>query len=119
MPTRPRSGSGFDAVLDAALLGGSAPRAVRDHGNYLGVFPGREPAAERITVRGAVVAADGTLLGEMLAWVAGAGVACSIGSRRCPDGSNTVVLSGRLIIVKTVLDGTRARVTATRWPLGG
>jgi NADPH:quinone reductase-like Zn-dependent oxidoreductase len=56
-----------DAVFDAALLNEDALAPVRDHGSYLGVFPGREPAAERgITVEAGVVAPDGALLRELL-----------------------------------------------------
>ncbi|MFB4278084.1 alcohol dehydrogenase catalytic domain-containing protein [Nonomuraea sp. MTCD27] len=62
---------GFDAVLDTALLNEAALRPVRDHGAYVGVFPGLEPASVRgITVTSAVVVPDGTLLGEMLALTA-------------------------------------------------
>ncbi|WP_433286518.1 alcohol dehydrogenase catalytic domain-containing protein [Pseudonocardia sp. CA-142604] len=57
----------FDAVLDAALLNEVALQSVRDHGNYLGVFPRLEPASERgVTVTSAVVVPDGALLREML-----------------------------------------------------
>jgi NADPH:quinone reductase-like Zn-dependent oxidoreductase len=57
----------FDAVLDTALLNEVALRSVRDHGSYLGVFPGLEPAPERgVTVTSAVVVPDGALLREML-----------------------------------------------------
>ncbi|MFI7614525.1 alcohol dehydrogenase catalytic domain-containing protein [Nonomuraea terrae] len=45
---------GFDAVLDTALLKEAALRPVRDHGGYVGVFPGLEPASVRgITVTSA------------------------------------------------------------------
>lgn len=58
---------GFDAVLDAARLDAAALRAVRDHGAFVGVFPGTEPAPERgITVTAGMVTADGSLLREML-----------------------------------------------------
>ncbi|MGI8330406.1 alcohol dehydrogenase catalytic domain-containing protein [Actinomadura scrupuli] len=61
----------FDAVLDTALLNETALRPVRDHGAYVGVFPGLEPASERgITVTSAVVVPDGTLLRETLALTA-------------------------------------------------
>jgi D-arabinose 1-dehydrogenase-like Zn-dependent alcohol dehydrogenase len=64
-------GTGVDAVLDTALLNEAALRPVRDHGAYVGVFPGLEPASERgITVASAVVVPDGTLLREMLALTA-------------------------------------------------
>ncbi|MEH1164006.1 NADP-dependent oxidoreductase [Micromonospora sp. CPCC 205539] len=57
----------FDAVLDTALLNGAALRSVRDHGSYVGVFPGLEPASERgISVTSAVVRPDGDLLRELL-----------------------------------------------------
>jgi NADPH:quinone reductase-like Zn-dependent oxidoreductase len=63
--------TGVDAVLDTALLNEAALRPVRDHGAYVGVFPGLEPASERgITVTSAVVVPDGTLLREMLALTA-------------------------------------------------
>ncbi|MDN3358629.1 zinc-binding dehydrogenase [Actinomadura sp. DC4] len=63
--------SGFDAVLDTALLNEAALRAVRDNGAYAGVFPGLEPASERgISVSSAVVVPDGILLREMLALTA-------------------------------------------------
>ncbi|MFC7381841.1 alcohol dehydrogenase catalytic domain-containing protein [Sphaerisporangium rhizosphaerae] len=63
--------SGFDAVLDTALLNEAALRPVRDHGAYVGVFPGLEPTSERgITVTSAVVVPDGALLREMLALTA-------------------------------------------------
>ncbi|MEV6845722.1 zinc-binding dehydrogenase [Actinoplanes sp. NPDC051411] len=59
--------SGFDAVLDTALLNATALQAVRDHGAYVGVFPGFEPSPERgINVTSAVVSPDGDLLREML-----------------------------------------------------
>ncbi|MFF3443401.1 zinc-binding dehydrogenase [Streptosporangium sp. NPDC002721] len=61
----------FDAVLDTALLNEAALRPVRDHGTYVGVFPGLEPASERgITVTSAVAVPDGALLREMLALTA-------------------------------------------------
>lgn len=63
--------SGFDAVLDTALLNEAALRPVHDHGTYAGVFPGLEPASERgTTVTSAVVVPDGALLREMLALTA-------------------------------------------------
>ncbi|MEU4098930.1 zinc-binding dehydrogenase [Streptomyces sp. NPDC026673] len=59
--------TGFDAVLDAALLNSAALRAVRDHGTYVGVFPGLEPDAERgITITTGVVTPDGPQLSGML-----------------------------------------------------
>ncbi|MEU7765233.1 zinc-binding dehydrogenase [Nocardia sp. NPDC049190] len=59
--------TGFDAVLDTALLQKAALRPVRDHGAYVGVFPGLEPESERgITVASAVVVPDGDLLQDML-----------------------------------------------------
>ncbi|WIX98606.1 zinc-binding dehydrogenase [Amycolatopsis mongoliensis] len=61
----------FDAVLDAALLGEAALKPVRDNGSYLGVFPGREPAAERgIRIAAGVVAPDGVALAQLLALTA-------------------------------------------------
>ncbi|WP_329040752.1 NADP-dependent oxidoreductase [Streptomyces sp. NBC_00178] len=63
--------SAYDAVLDAAKLGGAALRAVRDHGMYAGVFPGLEPAGERgIMITSGVVAPDGRRLREILALTA-------------------------------------------------
>jgi NADPH:quinone reductase-like Zn-dependent oxidoreductase len=59
--------TGMDVVFDAGLIGAAALAPVRDRGTYLGVFPGREPAAERgITVTVGVVTPDGELLREML-----------------------------------------------------
>jgi NADPH:quinone reductase-like Zn-dependent oxidoreductase len=53
----------FDAVLDTALLGAAALRAVRDDGAYVGVFPGREPQPERgVSVISAAVRPDGAEL---------------------------------------------------------
>jgi NADPH:quinone reductase-like Zn-dependent oxidoreductase len=61
----------YDAVLDAALLGGAALKPVRDNGSYLGVFPGKEPAAERgIRIAAGVVAPDGAALAQLLALTA-------------------------------------------------
>jgi NADPH:quinone reductase-like Zn-dependent oxidoreductase len=63
--------TGFDAVLDGAKLNEAALRAVRDHGMYAGVFPGREPKSERgITIVSGVVVPDGQRLREMLALTA-------------------------------------------------
>jgi NADPH:quinone reductase-like Zn-dependent oxidoreductase len=58
---------GFDAVLDAARLDAASLRAVRDHGTYVGVYPGAEPQPERgITIVTGVVAPDGRQLRRML-----------------------------------------------------
>ncbi|MFI5998504.1 alcohol dehydrogenase catalytic domain-containing protein [Streptomyces sp. NPDC051362] len=60
--------TGFHAVLDTAQLNEAALRAVRDEGNYVGVFPGREPASERgIAISTGVVVPDGHRLRELLA----------------------------------------------------
>ncbi|MEU7466994.1 NADP-dependent oxidoreductase [Streptomyces sp. NPDC044984] len=57
----------FDAVLDAAVLGGRALAWVRDGGAYAGVIPQAAPAAERGVRVGAVeVAADGARLAELV-----------------------------------------------------
>ncbi|MFE6335100.1 NADP-dependent oxidoreductase [Streptomyces sp. NPDC057798] len=57
---------GFDAVLDAAVLGEAALERVRDGGAYLGVIPHAEPASVRGVRTGAVeVAADGRRLAEL------------------------------------------------------
>ncbi|MFG2879319.1 NADP-dependent oxidoreductase [Streptomyces sp. NPDC048337] len=59
-----------DGVLDAAVLGGAALAWVRDGGVYVGVIPGAAPAAERgIRVEEQEVAADGELLGRLVALV--------------------------------------------------
>ncbi|MBC2905928.1 NADP-dependent oxidoreductase [Streptomyces cupreus] len=58
---------GFDAVLDAAVLGGPALARVRDGGAYVGVIPGAGPAAERGVRVGTVeVSADGARLAELV-----------------------------------------------------
>ncbi|MGW3247869.1 zinc-binding dehydrogenase [Streptomyces sp. NPDC001070] len=58
---------GFDAVLDAARLNSASFPAVRDHGTYVGVYPGAEPQSERgITIVTGVVAPDGRQLRRML-----------------------------------------------------
>ncbi|MFE7166699.1 NADP-dependent oxidoreductase [Streptomyces sp. NPDC057616] len=63
--------TGFDAVLDGALLNDAALRCVRDHGMYAGVFPGLEPQPERgITITSGVVVPDGRRLRDMLALTA-------------------------------------------------
>lgn len=67
MITSPADARGFDAVLDAALLNGAALRAVRDHGTYVGVYPGAEPEVERgITITTGVVTPDGGQLRTIL-----------------------------------------------------
>ncbi|GAA3079518.1 NADP-dependent oxidoreductase [Pseudonocardia yunnanensis] len=60
-----------DAVLDTALLNEPALNAVRDHGVYVGIFPGKEPPSERgIDITSAVVVPDGAALEQMLALTA-------------------------------------------------
>ncbi|MFG2949136.1 NADP-dependent oxidoreductase [Streptomyces adustus] len=59
--------AGFDAVLDAAVLGGAALAGVRDGGAYAGVIPGAAPAAVRGVRTGTVeVRADGQRLAELV-----------------------------------------------------
>ncbi|MGX1542821.1 NADP-dependent oxidoreductase [Streptomyces adustus] len=59
--------AGFDAVLDAAVLGGTALGWVRDGGAYAGVIPGATPAAVRGVRTGTVeVRADGERLAELV-----------------------------------------------------
>ncbi|MER5834061.1 NADP-dependent oxidoreductase [Streptomyces sp. NPDC002130] len=58
---------GFDAVLDAAVLGEPALAAVRDGGRYVGVIPQAEPASVRGVRTSAVeVRADGAQLAELV-----------------------------------------------------
>ncbi|WP_128432693.1 NADP-dependent oxidoreductase [Streptomyces cyaneus] len=58
---------GFDAVLDAAVLGEVALEWVRDGGRYIGVIPQAEPASVRGVRTGAVeVSADGAQLAELV-----------------------------------------------------
>ncbi|WP_033314015.1 NADP-dependent oxidoreductase [Streptomyces iakyrus] len=58
---------GFDAVLDAAVLGEPALAWVRDGGRYIGVIPHAEPAPVRGVATGAVeVSADGARLAELV-----------------------------------------------------
>ncbi|MFI1421102.1 NADP-dependent oxidoreductase [Streptomyces sp. NPDC020731] len=58
---------GFDAVLDAAVLGERALAWVRDGGAYAGVIPRAAPASERGVRTAAVeVAADGARLAELV-----------------------------------------------------
>ncbi|MFE1440852.1 NADP-dependent oxidoreductase [Streptomyces sp. NPDC058739] len=58
---------GFDAVLDAAVLGERALAWVRDEGAYAGVIPHAEPASVRGVRTAAVeVSADGGRLGELV-----------------------------------------------------
>ncbi|MEU6687565.1 NADP-dependent oxidoreductase [Streptomyces sp. NPDC046832] len=58
---------GFDAVLDAAVLGEPALAGVRDGGRYVGVIPQAEPASVRGVRTGAVeVSADGARLAELV-----------------------------------------------------
>ncbi|MEV6171324.1 NADP-dependent oxidoreductase [Streptomyces sp. NPDC051954] len=61
---------GFDAVLDAAILGRAGLERVRDGGAYVGVIPGTAPASERgIRVAELGVLADGARLAELAALV--------------------------------------------------
>ncbi|MFJ1811711.1 MULTISPECIES: NADP-dependent oxidoreductase [unclassified Streptomyces] len=58
---------GFDAVLDAAVLGSEALALVRDGGAYAGVIPQAQPAPERGVRTAAVeVSADGARLAELV-----------------------------------------------------
>jgi NADPH:quinone reductase-like Zn-dependent oxidoreductase len=60
-------GPSFDAVLDAAVLLGSALAAVRDGGLFVGVAPAAPVAAERgITVRALFVEPDGEAIARLL-----------------------------------------------------
>lgn len=62
------TGSGWDAVADAAALQERGVALVRDGGAYVGVMPGLEPAADRgVSVAAVTVHADGPRLGELLA----------------------------------------------------
>jgi D-arabinose 1-dehydrogenase-like Zn-dependent alcohol dehydrogenase len=61
---------GFDAVLDAAVLGEAALGWVRDGGAYVGVIPQAAPAPERgVRVDAVEVSADGARLAELVALV--------------------------------------------------
>ncbi|MGW5634253.1 NADP-dependent oxidoreductase [Streptomyces sp. NPDC003832] len=61
---------GFDAVLDAAVLGEPALARVRDGGAYAGVIPGAHPAPVRGVRTAAVeVSADGERLTELVGLV--------------------------------------------------
>ncbi|WP_328873053.1 NADP-dependent oxidoreductase [Streptomyces sp. NBC_00287] len=58
---------GFDAVLDAAVLGEPALARVRDGGTYVGVIPHAEPASVRgVRVDAVEVNADGSQLAELV-----------------------------------------------------
>ncbi|MER6224071.1 NADP-dependent oxidoreductase [Streptomyces sp900105755] len=58
--------AGFDAVLDAAVLGEPALEWVRDGGGYVGVRPGGEPAPVRgVRTAAVAVTADGARLAEL------------------------------------------------------
>ncbi|MBD0842822.1 NADP-dependent oxidoreductase [Streptomyces sp. TRM68416] len=58
---------GFDAVLDAAVLGETALAWVRDGGAYAGVIPQAVPGAVRgVRVAAVEVSADGGWLGELV-----------------------------------------------------
>lgn len=53
-------------MFDAAGLGHAAISAVRDGGSYVGLWPGREPDAERgVRVDALTVRADGAQLAEL------------------------------------------------------
>ncbi|MFF7858158.1 zinc-binding dehydrogenase [Streptomyces sp. NPDC007904] len=61
---------GFDAVLDAAVLGERALGWVRDGGAYVGVIPQAAPAPERgVRVDAVEVSADGARLAELVGLV--------------------------------------------------
>ncbi|MEV0096460.1 NADP-dependent oxidoreductase [Streptomyces sp. NPDC050738] len=63
-------GTGYDGVLDAAVLGDVALAAVRDGGAHVGLIPGASPASERgIRVETQEVEADGELLAELVTLV--------------------------------------------------
>ncbi|WP_344009356.1 zinc-binding dehydrogenase [Streptomyces thermospinosisporus] len=65
--SREPTAGGFDAVLDAAVLGGRAVSWARDGGAYAGLIPTAVPAAERGVRMAAVeVAADGARLAELV-----------------------------------------------------
>ncbi|MEV1077365.1 NADP-dependent oxidoreductase [Streptomyces sp. NPDC050211] len=60
-------GGGFDAVLDAAVIGEAALARVRDGGAYMGVIPNAAPASVRGVRVGEVgVLADGARLTELV-----------------------------------------------------
>lgn len=64
-------GEGWDAVADAGVLRGTALRAVRDGGRFVGVQPAALPAEERgIVVEVVFARPDGELLQRLLARVA-------------------------------------------------
>ncbi|MFE2039335.1 NADP-dependent oxidoreductase [Streptomyces sp. NPDC059477] len=57
----------YDAVLDAAALGGAAMERVRDGGVYVGVLPGSEPEPERgVRTTAVAVATDAAQLAELV-----------------------------------------------------
>ncbi|MGW7256930.1 NADP-dependent oxidoreductase [Streptomyces sp. NPDC054834] len=59
--------AGFDAVLDAAVLGESALEWVRDGGVYVGVIPQAQPAPVRgVRTTAVEVSADGARLAELV-----------------------------------------------------
>ncbi|MFF3460840.1 NADP-dependent oxidoreductase [Streptomyces sp. NPDC002619] len=59
--------AGFDAVLDAAVLGEPALAWVRDGGAYVGVIPQAHPASERgVRTTSVAVAADGARLADLV-----------------------------------------------------
>ena len=63
---------GWDAVADGAVLQEQGVALVRDGGLFVGVQPGRAPAAERgVTVRVVVAHADSVRLAQLLDAAAG------------------------------------------------
>ncbi|WP_435612572.1 NADP-dependent oxidoreductase [Streptomyces sp. bgisy159] len=59
--------TGFDAVLDAAVLGAPALERVRDGGVYVGVIPQAQPASVRgVRTHAVEVRADGARLAELV-----------------------------------------------------
>ena len=72
-------GSGFDAVIDAALLGDAAIALVRDGGAYVGTRPGGGPASERgISVTSVETAPDAAVLADLLARTASGELAARV-----------------------------------------
>ena len=71
--------SGFDAVIDAALLGDAAIALVRDGGAYVGTRPGGGPASERgISVTSVETAPDAAVLADLLARTASGELAARV-----------------------------------------
>ncbi|MFF5895421.1 NADP-dependent oxidoreductase [Streptomyces argenteolus] len=64
---RGAAAGGFDAVLDAAVIGADALARVKDGGQYVGVIPHAAPASVRgVRVQVVEVAADGNRLAELV-----------------------------------------------------